>query len=168
MADYGTNAGFLVYHAARGNVVSQFNDDTKITAARLVASEWLDGKYRGLFPGTKIGGRAQVREWPRYSAYDVYGDVIPSEAVPNEIDSAVYEATYKQLTTPGSLNVDWTPPKYKRASVDGAVSVEYVTFANAADTQTRFAVIDAILSPILTGGGIGSTSALSGPSGRVG
>lgn len=167
MADYGTNDGFRAYHTARGNPVTQFADEAALTAARLVASEWVDGKYRTMFGGWKVGQRAQVREWPRSAASDRDGYPIPASSVPVEMENATYEAAYKQLTKPGALNKDWTPPKYKRASVDGAVSVEYVTFNSASDTQTRFAVIDAILQPILTATGASSFAALSGPSARV-
>lgn len=166
MASYGTKAAFLAYHLDRTNPTAGYSD-AAIAAALLIASEWLDGKYQSLFPGLKVGQRAQVREWPRQGALDRDGYAIASDIPPSEIDAATYEAAYKQLLSPGSLNRDWTPPKYKRASIDGAVSVEYVTFSNASDTQTRFAVIDAILRPILTGGGVSAMSGLSGATARV-
>ena len=159
MAEYGTLIGFAAYHMARGRDTSTYTD-VLIEAAKLIASEWLDAKYRTQFDGTKVGLRAQVREWPRTGAMDVNGYSIGSALVPTEIENATYEATLKQLVNNGSLSVDWVPPKYKRASVDGAVSIEYATFDNAAETQTRFKIIDEILAPILTG--VGNTSPLSG------
>lgn len=158
---YGTATGFRSYHTARGRNVAAFDDDAEINAGLLVSSEWLDAKYLASFPGTKVGERAQVREWPRYNAFDIYGYVVGSGAVPVEIDNATYEATFRHLTSPGVLAVDWTPGKYKRASVDGAVSVEFAMFANAAEIQTQFVVIDQILRPILTAVG-GDHAALSG------
>lgn len=163
MPEYGTVAAFRAYHTARGRVTDEYDDD-EVEAAKLVASEWLDGRYRSQFPGTKVGQRAQVREWPRVGGIDRDAYAIPSDTVPTEIENAVYEATLRQLLNPGSLSVDWTPPKYKRASVEGAVSVEYAMFASASDVQTRFAVIDDILAPILTG--CGETSSLSGATAR--
>ena len=163
MPDYGTVAGFRAYHIARGRNTDEWDDD-EVEAAKLIASEWLDGRYRGQFPGLKVGQRAQVREWPRNGGVDRDGYAIPAGSVPAEVENATYEATLRQLATPGSLSVDWTPPKYKRASVDGAVSVEYAMFAGAADVQTRFIVIDDILATILTG--CGDTSSLSGATAR--
>lgn len=150
MLHYGTVEGFKAYHAARGRNVDQFDDDEETAAAMLVASEWIDGRFRTMFPGTKVGMRDQVREWPRVGGTDLNGYVIPSNAVPFEVEAATYEATLRQIIAPGSLSVDWTPPKFKRVSVDGAVSVEYASFAFASDTQTRFALVDEILAMVLT------------------
>ena len=148
--DYGTVAGFRAYHTARGRDLSAWDDDAEIEAAKLVASEWIDARYQGSFPGTKVGMRDQMREWPRVGGVDRDGYTISSSFVPTEIENATYEATYRQLGLPGSLSVDWTPPKYNRVSVDGAISVEYARFYGASDVQTRFAIIDEILAPILT------------------
>ena len=162
MADfYGTASGFETYHTARGRSVAAWDDADEVNAALLVASEWLDARYRSSFGGLKVGQRAQLREWPRTGSFDTYGYSIPSDVVPTEIENATYEIAYRQLAAPGSLAVDWTPNKYKRASVDGAVSVEYASFASAWDAQTQFVIVDQILSPILTGCGAGS-SPLSG------
>lgn len=165
MPDYGTVAGFRDYHTTRGRNIAAYDDDAEIEAAKLVASEWLDARYRGSFSGLKVGMRAQIREWPRTGAIDHYGYAIPSDAVPAEMDAATYEATLRQLVSPGSLSVDWTPPKYKAVSVDGAVSVQYADFYSGADAQTSFVIIDEIIAPILTGRG--DLSALSGPATRV-
>ena len=163
MPDYGTLEGFRAYHLARGRVTTDYDDD-EVEAAKLVASEWLDGRFRLSFPGTKVGMREQVREWPRVSGIDRDGYAIAADVVPPEIDNSTYEATLRQLIAPGSLSVDWTPPKYKSASVHGAVSVEYASFAYASDVQTRFAIIDDILAPILTGRG--EFASLSGATSR--
>lgn len=148
MADeYGTDAGFRTYHTARGSDVVAFTDPA-IAAARLVASEWLDSRYKRSFPGLKVGQRSQIREWPRTGAIDSNGYVIVSDSIPTEVENATYEAALRQLISPGSLSVDWTPNKYRRASVDGAVSVDYREFSSAAEVQTQFAIIDEILSVI--------------------
>lgn len=161
MIAYGTDDGFTAYHSARGRAVQIADHDAdEIAAARLVASEFIDGRYQASFPGTKIGMRAQVREWPRQGGSDRYGYAIASEVVPIEIDNATYEAAFRQLSSPGSLTKDWTPGKYKSVSVDGAVSATYATFGSAADVQTQYAIIDQILSPILTGAG--NSASLSG------
>jgi hypothetical protein len=168
MADlvyYGTPDGFRAYHDARGNDYSAFDDEDFIEPALLVASEWIDGKYVGQFPGLKVGMRAQIREWPRQGAYDRYGYNIAVDVEPVEIDNATYEAALKQLITPGALVKDWTPAKYKAAQVD-TISVQYMAFNTSEDIQTRFTRIDQILAAILTGCG-DTNSGLSGATGRA-
>lgn len=167
MADaYGTNDGFTAYHTARGRAVQISDlDDAQITAARLVGSEFIDGRYAGAFPGLKVGMRAQVREWPRQGGSDRDGYNITSDTVPTEVENATYEAALRDAVQPGSLQIDWTPNEFKRVSVDGAVSVEYSTFTSPDDAQTQFIVIDRILAPVLTGSG--NVSMLSGAISRV-
>jgi hypothetical protein len=165
---YGTAAGFRAYHTARGRDMTAYASDPTVEAALLVSSEWLDGRYRGVLGGLKVGGREQVRECPRYNWFDVYGKTIASDSVPREMEYAAYEAALKQLVKPGALSIDFTPSKYKRASVDGAVSAEFATFNTSAEAQTKFAVIEQILSPILTGNLNGAGfSSLSGGTTRV-
>lgn len=164
MADYGTVAAFRTYHTARNRDVSSYLD-AAVESAKLIASEWIDARYRMSFDGRKVGMRDQVREWPRVGALDANGYVIAAALVPTEVENATYEATLKQLITVGSLSQDWTPTKYKRASVDGAVSVDFTSFSTVREVQTRFAVIDEILSPILTGRG--DDAPFSGPAYRA-
>lgn len=153
MADfYGTIDGYRQYCSDRNNL--HVNDpDDQIGAALIVASEWLDAEYRSSFAGLKVGLRAQVREWPRTGAQDIYGYAISETAVPTEVVNATYEAAHRELDNPGSLSVDYTPAKYKSATVNGAVSVEYRHFDSASEAQTRIMVVEQILGPVLTGRG---------------
>src|SRR5882757_4021964 len=152
MADiYGTAAGFRLYHIARGRSVINYTDDVELNAALLVSSEWVDAKFRVSFGGTKVGQRAQIREWPRNGAMDRDCYSIPADSVPVEANNATYEAALREFNSPGALSVDWTPNKYKRVSVDGAISAEYANFGAASDIQTEFAIIEQIIAPILTG-----------------
>ena len=146
---YGTVAGFHTYHSERGHSLPPiFSDDSEVAAALLVASEWVDARYRRSFNGVKIGGREQERDWPRDHASDVYGnDLI---GVPREIEYAVYEAAAIQGASPGALSVNWTPGKYQSVSISGAVSVVYGTVSSASEAQTQFAIITEILSTILS------------------
>lgn len=150
--NYGTVNGFREYCFARNNLHSNESDD-KILAALLVASEWLDANYRASFPGLKVGLREQEREWPRTGATDVYGYAISDDSVPVEIENATYEATHREIDNSGSLSTDYTPAKYKSASVSGAVSVEYRQFDSAMEAQMRITIVDQILRPVLTGSG---------------
>lgn len=150
---YGTLEAADAYHEARGNLVWAGTDDDEKLAAMLRASEWIDGNYRLLFPGWKVGNRAQVREWPRNSAYDVYGYLIDPNSVPPEIENATYEAALREAASPGSLSVDFVGADViKKASVEGAVSVEFGGDGSASAAQLVMPSVDAILAPILTGG----------------
>ena len=157
MPDYGTVAGFRIYHTARGRDVSTWDDDdATIEAAKLVASEKLDGMQA--WPGFKTGGRDQVREWPRTDVQDREDYTVPYETVPTEVENATYELTLKELQSPGSLTVDYTSSKYTRVSIDGAVSVQYAD-RSAYEMQTQYPIVMQILAPLI-GGKI--TSGLSG------
>lgn len=162
MADYyGTVAGADAYHLKRGNIVWAGLDEAEKLAALLRTSEWLDGNYSELFPGWKTGYRTQVREWPRAYAYDRALQAIGDQEIPSEIERATYEAALREAAQPGALAVDFVAADViKQASVEGAVSVTFGGSSSAADAQLNMPAVDAILAPILTGGG--NASALSG------
>lgn len=168
MADfYGTIMGADAYHTARGNeLVWLALDETEKTTALLRASEWIDGNYWMLFGGLKTGQRAQIREWPRTGAWDVYDYTIDPMTIPREVEQATYEAALREAVQPGSLAVDFTASDViKKASVHQAVSVEFGGDGSASDAQLTIPAVDAILAPILTGAG--AVSALSGSTVRV-
>lgn len=147
-----TVAGFTQYQTERGRDLPGTWDSEHIGAALLVASEWIDHVYGSVFVGQKTAGFLQEREWPRINAtvYDSKGRTsytFPNDVIPAAIVNAVYEATYRQAVTPGSLMVDYKPGKYKRVSVD-TLSVEYTHFSFAAQTQATFPIIDSILLPL--------------------
>lgn len=155
---YGTVIGFQGYTTLR-NIDYGTPTDEEIGAALVVASEWIDAVYRSMFPGLKVDGRDQVREWPRSGATDIYGYPISSTTPPTEVESATYEATIRQLAIPGSLSTDYTPNKYRRAQVEGAVNVEYRSFDSAMEAQTRLMIVDQILAPVLSNQNTGTSVA---------
>lgn len=162
MADdfYGTTGGLQAYCDARGLVLPGSIDPADIPKALLVASEWIDVSFISQFAGFKVGGRDQLREWPRIGVQDIYGYAVPSNAIPREVENATYEAAVRQLITPGVFFKDYTPGKYKSATVFGAVAVEYAV-GDAYSFQTQMPQIAAILYPLLGGSG-GNYSGLSG------
>jgi len=159
---YGTVDGADEYHTERGNDGWAGDTDAK-QAALLVASEWIDGKYRASFPGLKVGQRDQVREWPRQGAQDRDGYAIDPDVVPEEVERATYEAALRQLTAPGSLTVDVTlATAIKEVAVEGAVSVKYAGGSGIYDYQLSIPAADRAIAPVLTGqtaasGLVGST-----------
>lgn len=158
---YGTGDGFRAYWTARGDAVNGVALDVAVIPALVIASNWIDGAYYGEFGGLKVGQRAQLLEWPRIGVQDSYGYYVDSTAVPREVEYATYEAALRQLATPGVFFKDYTPSKYKDASVTGAVSVRYNS-GSAMDFQTQLPSVAAILHPLLNGIGRGGFSRMSG------
>lgn len=163
---YGTLADSKTYHAARGNTAWAAADDADLTIALLRGSEYVDFMFRSQFPGYKTELRDQVREWPRLDAYDIEDNSISSTTVPVEVEYAAYEAALRELDSPGSLLPDVTLGKQiKTASVDGAVSVEYVGAIGSHGMRPTLSVVHSIIAPVLTGSGSGSS--LAGRSFRI-
>lgn len=144
---YGDVTGFQLYHEERNRELSPelLADDEAVQAALVVASEWIDSRFRSKFPGMKTGGRSQEREWPRKLAYDIHGEFIGDE-IPREIIHATYEAAAIAGTTPGALSANWTPNKYASVSISGVVSVTYGAIGSVEEAQTQFGIVNDILS----------------------
>lgn len=170
---YGTNSGFVEYHEARGRTVPaawQLNDGAIITSARLVASEWLDAKYRSIWIGQPTDGYEQVRQWPRVNATTATNPpyTYPDDVVPDPVIYAVYELAYYQASNPGVLQPIATPKKYKRVRVEGAIEVEYnLDLSGTADIQPQLSTVDSLMYPLLDPNASGTLSALTSPSVRV-
>lgn len=160
MAYYGTAEGFRDYHTARGRDVSAYDDDAAVAVKLLVASEFFDGAFRDRFYGEKVAQLTQVREWPRTGVINYYGYGVPSTSVPVEVENATYEIAYRDSAT---LNKDFVPNKYKRVSIDGALSVEF-NMLDAAAIQTQMPILSQILQPLL---GIRGGSVMGLSSGMV-
>lgn len=170
---YGDATNFVAYHAARGKDVSSYDDDV-INAALVVASTWIDGIYGDSFVGHKTGGFTQADQWPRIGATVSDGAdkwknyyTFPDNVIPDQVKHATYEAALRQIESPGSLQPDYTPSKYKRVSIDGALSVEYAPFSSAADVAPDISIVDTLLWPLLDKTAAASFSGLSGGSSRV-
>lgn len=170
MSFYGTAVAFEEYHEARGRTISVSWDTPAIETALLVASEWLDAAYGTKWIGYPTNGFTQTRQWPRAEA------TVPNSTpeytytdstIPDPVVYAVYEAAFREATTPGSLTVDVKPKKYKSARIEGAVSVEYnLSLESAFDNQLIITVIQSLMAPFLDPAK-GAFSALSGAAERV-
>ena len=155
MTIYGTLAASNTYHADRGNVAwGDAESDDLLNAALLRASEWIDARYSSRFEGWKTGRRSQVRSWPRSAAYDVEGEPIPSDEIPDEIERATYEAALRELITPGSLSPDVTPGQRVRSTSEAVgplkEATEYVVAGDAIDAQRPvLTIVEGILAPLI-------------------
>jgi hypothetical protein len=154
MADfYGTIADADAYYSARLNA-GWTGEDTAKTAALIRASSWIDATYGARFGGIRTGGREQLLAWPRTNACDGSGEAINSDAVPIEVERAVYEAALRELTAPGSLSPDIIPGSIKkRVRVEGAVEIEYAA-GRAKDMMPILAAVDGLLAPLLSRGAV--------------
>lgn len=165
---YGNVDDFKEYFTLRGKVVPEDWDNSKIESALLVSSEWLDHQFENSWIGYKIDFN-QERSWPRQSAvvqsfpYHVY----KTDEIPEQVIKATYEAAFRELTKQGSLQVDFTPNKYKYVSVEGAISVQYNSFSYASDVQTEIPVIEDLMSILTDSTKSGAFSSVSGKVSRV-
>lgn len=160
MAIYGTTAGADTYHAARGNDAWALLSEPAKAAALQRGTDYVDGRCRwqlpsgrweSMFPGEKVGGRAQEREWPRIGAVDYAGNAIDSSEVPREVDHATYEAALREGAAPGSLSPDFVPSAQVTKEKVGPVEIGYAS-PQAGDNSTPnrpiVPLIDAILAPV--------------------
>lgn len=145
---YGSAAAYKAYHLARARDESS-RDDDDIEQALLIASEWLDGMYD--WPGYKRYNReTQTRDWPRTHVEDRDGWPVDYQTVPIEVEQATYEVAFRWLADPTVLTPDFTPEKYRRVSIDGALSVEFRGL-DASQVQKQFPVLGTILARLLGG-----------------
>ena len=152
---YGSAEAYRAYHEARGREVASSDDE--INVALLIASEWLDGVFT--WPGRKVSTvrGVQVRDWPRYDVWDRALHAVDYKTVPIEIERATYEVAMRWIADNSVLLADYTPDKYKRVSIEGALAVEYRGLT-AQTAQTQFPVLSAILAPLTGGSGVSSLS----------
>lgn len=148
---YGTAAAFKTYNTGRGRTVPVSWSDASIEVALLVASEWLDSAYDQLWFGYAKDGYTQERKWPRTGAQTntdpIY--VFADTDTPTAVIYATYEAAFRELTTQGSLTLDYEPLKYKSARVEGAIDVEYIVPNDASETQLQMPAIGKLMAPLI-------------------
>jgi len=143
MAGYGNNDGFIAYAEAAGYVIPDGTQETAITAARQRGSLVID-RYERFFSGTRTGGFAQERAWPRTGASTYYGEAIGAE-IPAAIVNASYEAAFLELTNPGSLSPVVTGSATVKREKIGQLEVEYST-----SSSTNIADLVAMATPVVT------------------
>lgn len=161
---YTSVAAFKAWADAWGVSYAAYADSAIEQSARR-STRYIDGKFRNRFPGTKVKGRSQALEWPRYVAPSVDQTTedlplsdwltnlltITSTEVPVEIIEATHHAMKRDLVSPGALSPDVTPGKIKtEVAVEGAISVKYGTAASAVDTMRPIVTdIEEVLAPII-------------------
>jgi hypothetical protein len=148
MASYGTEAGFTAYAGSVAATIPAGN----VPAALSRASAYIDGRYGRRFVGTRTGGYAQERAWPRTGAVTAEGFAVPADAVPAAVISATYEAALRELAEPGSLSPDYLASdavtKLKAGSVELTFATPDASLGSGA-SQPVFTIIDEMLADLL-------------------
>lgn len=149
---YGDLDSATAYMLARGYAWTGTDADKE--AALLRGSEYVDslGLVRPCFwVGTKTGGRAQVRQWPRTGAVDGFGETIANDEIPVEVINAAYEASYRELAAPFSLNPDYVASDLFKTAKVGPLEVQYATVPEGdIPTKPVVSVINDLIGPLLT------------------
>lgn len=165
---YGDADGYLEYCEARGYEVGELSPSPSdgVDQLLLVASEYIDAMYRSQFPGSKTGGRSQVRDWPRTGARDRDCNSIDTTEIPIEVINATYEAAYREQQDPGSLMPDYVAAERVVSETVGSISTTYARSGvmKASDSWPVIGKIDGILAPLL---GDTRQSSLFGTSTRI-
>lgn len=162
MADfYGTIEGADEYLAGRGREEWADQEPEVKTAALRRASTYIDalgrqrldgGGFLTLFPGRKVGGRAQELEWPRAGAVDYSGEAIDAGSVPIEVERATYEAAIREVLAPGGLRPDYVPARTIKSEKVGLSGIETEFALTAGDVNLAQPIVSAILdilAPVL-------------------
>lgn len=157
------------YHSSRNNVAwleGASSPDTAREGALIRATQWLDATYKSRYPGLRLQGRTQPLQWPRSGAYDVDGNEIAEDEIPQEIMAATCEAALRELSSPGSLAPDYNNSQRVVSEKVGDLAVTYSDSTSAADMTPVFSMIDGILSSLFVATQDGS-NLLFGESTRI-
>lgn len=150
---YGTEAEATTYHTSMGNA-SWTGTTGELEAALRRAAVWLDGAYRDRWPGSRLNGRNQSRDWPRVGAQDIEGFDISSTTIPSEVVKAQFEAALIELVSPGTLSPTLTKSQIVKSEKVGPISVEYAV-SESSVMEAAFpvvGVVERLLSGIVTDG----------------
>jgi hypothetical protein len=118
-------------------------------SALIRATFYIDGKYSGLWSGTRTNGRDQALSWPRYGALDSEGNEIPEDEIPVELKYAVMEAALREMAIPGSLSPDQIETQTVVREKVGPLEVEYDSKTGVDNPRPMITVIDELLKPLL-------------------
>ena len=144
---YISVADASTYHTARGNTAwAALTTDALREAALRKATDYMRQAYRSRWQGYRVN-EDQALDWPRYDV-EVEGYAVDSDIVPTEIKNACAELALKASSA--DLNPDLTQGVLSEQV--GSISV---TYDKNSPQRTRYAAIDAMLSPYLKAGGGG-------------
>lgn len=130
------------YHAVRGNPAWVALATADKEAALRKATDWLEQQYLGLWAGNRKT-TTQALAWPRTDVF-MDGVQLSSSAVPIQVVRACCELAARASSA--SLTVD------QGAQVKSEqVGHLGVTYADGARQQTKYAAVEDMLRPLLSG-----------------
>ncbi len=114
------------------------------------ASQYLEGKYRELYPGRRVYER-QSLGWPRFSARDVDGIYWDRDEVPREVKQAQMELVWRRSQGTSLLpdQLGGSSSAIETKDKVGALEVVRKYEGSEANKDPVFGIVDTILSPIL-------------------
>ena len=118
-------------------------------AALRAGTRWVEGRHRSRWPGVRLYGRAQSRDWPRAQAYDAEGWAIDAETIPIEVVQATCHAAAREQAAPGSLSPDGGATPQMTSVKAGSVAVTYAEAKPGEVLRPVLTVVDDILAPLL-------------------
>ena len=149
---YISVADASTYHTARGNTAwAALTTDAIREQCLRKATDFMRQAYRSRWQGYRVN-EDQALDWPRYGV-EVEGYAVDSDIVPTEIKNACAELALKASSA--DLNPDLTQGVLSEQV--GSISV---TYDKNSPQRTRYAAIDAMLSPYLKAGGGGCSMGL--------
>ena len=149
---YISVADASTYHSNRGNTAwASLSTDAIREQCLRKATDFMRQAYRSRWQGYKVN-EDQALDWPRYGV-EVEGYAVDSDIVPTEIKNACAELALKASSA--DLNPDLTQGVLSEQV--GSISV---TYDKNSPQRTRYAAIDAMLSPYLKAGGGGCSMGL--------
>lgn len=128
-----------------GSIALSTATDTEIERAAILATRYLDGKYRARWVGVRMLADTQPLEWPRYvnlRRTDGYIDAL-SATIPQAIKDATCELALRALTSP--LAPDIAPrDRVIRKKID-IIETEF----SLGDFTTSYPVVDQLIGRFL-------------------
>lgn len=152
---YASVAVADAYHQARGNpgwtgVARQTGADAVKEAALRKAASYLDGTYRARYVGRKRSGE-QALAWPRISAVDTDGWILPIDSVPPAMVRAACEVALRAMG--GDIQPDVANSGIVTYYRDKVGPLEEETHYVGGSMRTRFTSVEDALSGIVRGRG---------------
>lgn len=147
---YASLADATAYHAANGNAswAAAASGDQETALRR--ATAWIDATYRGRWQGSRVNGRDQALDWPRYNVTDLGGWPVDYATIPAEVVNATCEAAVREVVTPFCLTPDVVIGREKiLTGVKGITWTPMRAAASAADLQPVLTAVDGLLGSLL-------------------
>lgn len=149
---YCTVAFANTYLANRGYTAWDALDDTDAKEPALrKATDYMLAMFKGRWQG-EIVDEDQALDWPRYDVV-VDGYKVDYTIVPTAVQRACAELAYRASTADLS-------PDLSQGVLSETVGQISVTYDKSSPQRTRYAAIDAMLSPYLKAGGGGCSMGL--------